>query len=170
MQLYFIDEPTVTIGPASPPTVTFDNPSVTVSGQVTMLAPDGTVSDYQGALTLVPSWGPSAIPVTTDVNGDYQATVSPTSTGEYIYAQISTARGVVESADVIFNTQAAAVAVKAHLSLGHGCLSRCQQRRRYGLSHGTILETMRGAFAFTQGWRGFGRATRRRLFHHWRSG
>ncbi len=114
--LYFIDEPTVTIGPASPPTVTFDNPSVTVSGQVTMLAPDGTVSDYQGALTLVPSWGPSAIPVTTDVNGDYQATVSPTSTGEYIYAQISTARGVVESADVIFNTQAAAVAVKAHLS------------------------------------------------------
>jgi len=114
--LYFIDEPTLTIGPASPPTASFSNPSVTVSGQVTMLAPDGTVSDYQGKITLVPSWQSSTITVTADADGDYQATVSPTSTGDYIYAQVSTASGVVTSADVIFNVQVDAVALKASLS------------------------------------------------------
>lgn len=114
--LYFIDEPTLAIGPASPPTVSFDNPSVTISGQVTMLAPDGTVSDYQGKLTLVPSWQSSTIPVTTDVNGDYQATVSPTSTGDYVYAQVTVASGAVTSADVTFNVQVDAVAIKARLS------------------------------------------------------
>lgn len=114
--LYFIDEPTLTIGPASPPPVSFDHPSVTVSGQVTMLTPDGTVSDYQGKITLVPSWQPSTIPVTTDVNGDYQATVSPTSTGDYVYAQISVASGAVASPDVIFTVQVDAVAIKARLS------------------------------------------------------
>jgi hypothetical protein len=114
--LYFIDEPTLTIGPASPPTVSFDSPTATVSGQVTMLAPDGTVSDYQGTIALVPSWQSGTIPVTTDANGDYQATVSPTGTGDYLSAQISTARGVVASANVSFNVQVDAVAVKAHLS------------------------------------------------------
>lgn len=114
--LYFIDEPTVTIGPASPATVTFDNPSVAVSGQVTMLAPDGTISDYQGSIALVTSWQNSSIPVTTDVNGDYQATVSPTSTGEFVYAQISVASGVVTSPEVTFTVQVDAVAIKARLS------------------------------------------------------
>jgi len=114
--LYFIDEPTLTIGPASAPTVSFDNPSVTVSGQVTMLAPDGTVSDYQGKITLVSSWLSSTVAVTTDVNGDYQATVSPARTGDYVYAQISVASGVVMSPDVIFTAQLDAVAIKARLS------------------------------------------------------
>jgi hypothetical protein len=116
--LYFIDEPSITIGPASPPTVNFGNPSVTVSGQVTMLAPDGTVSDYQGKVTLFPSWQPSTIAVTTDVNGDYQQAVSPTSTGDYIYAQITVASGPVTSPDVTFTVQVDALAIKARLGSG----------------------------------------------------
>ena len=114
--LSFIDEPTVTIGPASPPTVKFGSPSVTISGQVTMLAPDGTVSDYQGNIALVTSWQLKATPLMTDATGGYQATVSPTGTGDYAYAQLSTPYGVVASPDVLFNVQVDAVALKAHLS------------------------------------------------------
>jgi hypothetical protein len=116
--LFFIDEPTLTISPANPPTVSYANPTVTISGQVTMLAPDGTVSPYQGTIMLVASWLLNEVPVTTDSNGDYTTTVSPQGTSPWVFTQlgIPATNGNANSPTVSFNVQVDPAQVTASLS------------------------------------------------------
>jgi hypothetical protein len=74
---YFAASPQVTIN-VDHTDISFDDPTATVTGQVTLVAPDGTVTPYQGPITLNEGWGISNPGAETDANGDYSVTVSPT--------------------------------------------------------------------------------------------
>ena len=74
---YFTASPQVTMN-VDHTDISFDDPTATVSGQVTLVAPDGTVTPYQGPITLNEGWGFSTPGAETDANGDYSVTVSPT--------------------------------------------------------------------------------------------
>lgn len=74
--LGFLIEPTITFG-ASQTVIDYDHQSVTFSGKVTGLWPDGTVQPLGGrALTLIGAGTPWLYPATA-ADGTYQATVNP---------------------------------------------------------------------------------------------
>jgi hypothetical protein len=74
--LVFKDEPTITLTPLSA-TVSYDNPAVTLSGQVTILAPDGTVTPYKNSTVTMASSMKANATLPTDINGGFSTTVRP---------------------------------------------------------------------------------------------
>jgi hypothetical protein len=115
--LNFVDEPTITIS-ADHMVVSYDAPTVKISGQVTLLAPDGTRSPYAGSpLMIIPSFGNGVITVNTDASGDYTETVSPLG-GDTIFATLNptATMGSAISPTVTFTLHQDPVKVAARLS------------------------------------------------------
>jgi hypothetical protein len=84
---FFTASPQVTIN-VDHTDISFDHPTATVSGQVTLVAPDGTVTPYQGPITLNEGWGTFSAGAETDANGDYSVTVAPTGTSPQLSVQV----------------------------------------------------------------------------------
>jgi hypothetical protein len=68
--------PTITLTPLSA-TVSYDNPTVTLSGQVTTQAPDGTVTPYANSTVTMASSMKPDVTLPTDLNGKFSTTVTP---------------------------------------------------------------------------------------------
>lgn len=101
--LQFLDEPAITIA-ADHTVVSYDAPTVTISGQVTFRAPDGTITPYATSpLMLIPSFGNGVITVTTDAKGDYTDTATPLG-GDSISAALNptATTGVASSPTISF--------------------------------------------------------------------
>lgn len=85
--LIFKDEPTITLS-ADHTDVSYDSQTVTISGQVTILAPDGTTTpDANGTVSMASSFGPTAT-LATDANGQYSDTIKPRG-GDWVGISIS---------------------------------------------------------------------------------
>ncbi|HYZ52076.1 MAG TPA: hypothetical protein VE733_00990 [Streptosporangiaceae bacterium] len=74
--LVFKNEPTITLAPLSA-TVSYDNPAVTLSGHVTIQAPDGTMTPYANSPVTMASSMQTNAPLSTDAKGDFSITVRP---------------------------------------------------------------------------------------------
>ena len=73
----FIAEPVITFT-ADHTDISLSNPTATLSGNVTLVAPDGTSTYYQGPVSIDLDWDNFTSPVVqTDANGDFKLTVSP---------------------------------------------------------------------------------------------
>jgi hypothetical protein len=75
-KLYFAATPQVTLT-ADPTDVSYADQQVTLSGQVTLDNPDGTVTPYQGGVVLDETWRVGTVTVPTDAEGDFSVVVSP---------------------------------------------------------------------------------------------
>jgi hypothetical protein len=75
-KLYFAATPQVTLT-ADPTDVSYADKQVTISGQVTLDNPDGTVTPYQGGVVLDETWRVGTVTVPTDADGDFSVVVSP---------------------------------------------------------------------------------------------
>lgn len=74
---YFIAIPQVTIS-ASNTDITLTDPTSTISGAVSLVAPDGTATPYVGQVIVDMDWGYGQETATTNSDGGYSFTVSPT--------------------------------------------------------------------------------------------
>jgi hypothetical protein len=72
---FFTASPQITIG-ADHTDISYDNPSATISGTVTLHAPDGTVTPYVGSVAFNADW-PGLPTVKTDSNGAFSTKVTP---------------------------------------------------------------------------------------------
>jgi hypothetical protein len=107
----FIAEPVITFT-ADHTDISLANPTATLSGNVSLVAPDGTSTPYQGPVAIDLDWGNSGPVVQTDANGDFSLTVSPnasdfapgvTSASPAVYAVVTGDGYYVTSSPVTFN-------------------------------------------------------------------
>lgn len=114
--LAFKDEPAITVA-ADPTAVSYDNKTATISGQVTILAPDGTTTpDANSTVSLTSSMGPP-VPLTTDANGDYSTTVTPFD-GDWVVVKVdaTSTLALTESREITFTLRPDPVNLTARLS------------------------------------------------------
>jgi hypothetical protein len=84
--LIFKDEPSFQLTPLDA-SVSYDNKTVTLSGEVTITAPDGTVTPYVGQITMASSLE-TDVTLSTDDNGDFTTTVTPDVTGDWVLFEV----------------------------------------------------------------------------------
>jgi hypothetical protein len=121
-QWSFLPSATMTLT-ANSTTINYDHPTATLTGTVTLDNPDGTTTPYQGLVSLNEDWAiGNPVTVTTNQNGDFNATVAPTSTdyestaGVYASIYANPANRYGNSPQVSFNLKPNPVKLTAKLS------------------------------------------------------